>query len=104
MFIVCVGLSIVSSLMLGSLGTVSPISITLFLLSPNIERLLVLEVCFFGLGLLVTRSCNIAVTEVQIGTEDLENEDGYKYDIITAVLPAGVAHVEEEKAGEEQEK
>ena len=100
MFIVCVGLSIVSSLMLGSLGTVSPISITLFLLSPNIERLLVLEVCFFGLGLLVTRSCNIAVTEVQIGTKDLDDEDGYKYDIITV----GVAHVEEEKAGEEQEK
>ena len=70
------------------------------LLSPNIERLLVLEVCFVGLGLLVTRSCNIAVTDVQIGTEDLEDEDGYKYDIITV----GVAHVEEEKAGEEQEK
>jgi hypothetical protein len=44
-----------------------------------------------------------AVTEVQIGAEDLEDEDGKKYDIITAVLPAGVDHVEEEKAGEEQE-
>ena len=44
-----------------------------------------------------------AVTEVQIGAVYLEDEDGQKYDIITAVLPAGVEHVEKENAGEEQE-
>ena len=44
-----------------------------------------------------------AVTEVEIGAEYLEDEDGQKYDIIIAVLPAGVEHVEKEKAGEEQQ-
>jgi hypothetical protein len=43
-----------------------------------------------------------AVTEVQIGAEDLEDEDYWKYNNNTAVLPAGVEHVEKEKAGEEE--
>ena len=44
-----------------------------------------------------------AVTEVQIGAEDLEDEYGWKSDIITAVLPAAVEHAQKEKTGEEQE-
>ena len=71
--------------------------------------------CFF-LGLLLTMSWMIArnmirrqqsnqissaVTMVQIGAEDLEDEDCKKYEIITAVLPTGFEHFE--KAGEEQE-
>ena len=118
MCIVFVGLSIVFSVMEVSLGTGSLISIRLFSLSLKIGRLLVFEVCFLVLVLLLTSDWMIArnmvrrqqsnqisraVTEVQIGAEDLEDEDYYKYDIITAVLPAGVEHVEKEKAGEEQE-
>ena len=92
MCLVCVGLSIVFSLMLGSLGTGTPISIRLFSLSLKVGKLLVLEdfFCFF-LGLLLTMSWMIArsmmrrqqsnqissaVTEEQIGAEDLEDEDG----------------------------
>ena len=113
MCIVCVGLSVVFSLMEGS-----PISNRLFSLSLKIGRFLGLEACFFCFGqcLLLRRNCKIArsmmrrqqsnqissaVTMVQIGAEDLEDEDCKKYEIITAVLPTGVEHFE--KAGEEQE-
>ena len=115
MCIVCVGLSVVFSLMEGS-----PISNRLFSLSLKIGRFLGLEACFFCFGqcLLLTRNWMIArnmmrrqqssqissaVTEVQIGAEDLEDEDCWKYDIITAVLPAAVEHIQKEKAGEELE-